>query len=240
MDKLSEALSHNSSLINDVSNHFSISNNLMGTLKNVESNIPENCRQNFYNNLESLRIVSGDKSYCSLNAPVVCFDEKSLFLADNQKFSSDYNFLDAFSEELYHELLHIASTYYVVDKETKKVHGYSGFLSIREDVIGSDSEFNGLTEGFTQYLTAANTGTQNSNYDVQIGCAKELVDKVGIDTVKSCYFNNKLGIQPIVDKCIELGIDLNYMYSLEDKCHVDQIQHFANSEEVVHDSVHTM
>ena len=230
MDKITEILKNNVALVSDISNHPVLVNNLLGILRNIEANIPEGCRKNFYKNLEVLRIVSGNQSTCSLNAPVISIEEKLLWLADNNKVSENYIFSDVLIEELYHELMHLSSTSYIVNLDSKTVNGFSGFTFDFSDLNISNNLLNGLTEGFTQYLTFINSNSNFSNYDTQIGCVKELIDIVGIDAVKQCYFNNELGMQPIIDRLYEKGMNVDYIYDLEKKCHVDYITHLVGVE----------
>ena len=229
MDKIIEIINNNPDLISDINNHPSLINNLLGILKNIEKNIPENCRQNFYKNLGLLRIVPSVQSMCSLESPVICIDEKLLSLADNNRVNEEVNFTDILVESLYHELLHLFSTSYVVDLEISNVSGFSGFVFDFKDLDQSNNLLNGLTEGFTQYLTLINNNSNFANYDIQIECVRKLIDIVGIDTVKESYFNNKLGMQPIINKLLEKGLDANYIYDLEERCHIDSITHLSGS-----------
>ena len=110
-----------------------------------------------------------------------------------------------------------------------KIAYHQSFRWSSDDLIISNSAFNGLTEGFTQYLTIINTDLNMANYDVQVECAKKLVELVGIDVVKQCYFNNSLGMKPIFDKLEELGVGVDFLYNLEEKCHVEVIQHLVGN-----------
>ncbi len=228
MDNLLNALKANESLLKDIANHPAINDMFLGILRNIERTIPEDCRQQYYYNLSCLRIVLGEKTECSLNAPVVVIDEKLLKLADLGYVGEHVSFKDSLLEELYHEMLHLASTDYRIDSNSN-VFGYSGFIVNRIDQIISNSVFNGLTEGFTQYLTIINTDLNMANYDVQVECAKKLVELVGIDVVKQCYCNNSLAMKPMFDKLEELGVGMDFLYNLEEKCHVEVIQHLVGN-----------
>lgn len=230
MDKIREIFEKNNKLISDINNHSAIFNNILGILKNIEKIIPEDCRQNFYNNLEVLRVIPSNQSECSLDAPIILIEEKLLWLADNNIINDNYNFSDVLVEELYHELLHLSSTNYIVDLDSKKVKGFSGFVIEYTDKEDSNNLFNGLTEGFTQYLTSINNNMNLANYDTQINCIKKLIDVVGIDALKQSYFDNKLGMQPIIDKLSEKGMNADYLYHLEEMCHVDIVTHSNDSE----------
>lgn len=229
MDNLLNALKENESLLKDISNHPAINYMFLGILRNIERTIPEDCRQQYYYNLSCLRIVLGEKTECSINAPVIVIDGKLLKLADLGYVRSHINFKDALLEELYHEMLHLASAEYRVDANSH-VFGYSGFIMNNIDFISSNQVFNGLNEGFTQYLTILNTDLNMANYDFQVECAKKLVELVGIDVVKQCYFNNSLGMKPIFDKLETLGVDIDFLYDLEEKCHSDLIYHLAGND----------
>ena len=227
MDKIREILNNNKGLLSDISNHPVLANNIMGVLKNIEATIPEDCRENFYKNIGLLRIVPGNQDSCLIDAPIIFLDYKMLWLADNNKSSANYNFSDIEVEFFYHELLHLVSTTYMASLDSGKVNGFSGFVFNFIDGKLSNSLLNGLTEGFTQYLAATNNDANHANYDIQVSCAKKLIDTVGIDVVKQCYFNNRLGVQPIVDKLTEKGMDINYLYDLEEMCHVELIEHLV-------------
>ena len=121
MDKLREALEKNIYLKNDLISHPYIGEELIGVLRSIESTIPTDCRNNFYNNLEMLRIISGNGSYCSLDAPVISLDEKLLWLADNNKTSNNTNFKDVLLEELYHEFTTIKEIPNVEVEHDKKL-----------------------------------------------------------------------------------------------------------------------
>ena len=52
-------------------------------------------------------------------------------------------------QELYHELLHLASTNYIVDLENKRIHGYSGFVLDLNDF--NNSKYDKIKSNLSMY-----------------------------------------------------------------------------------------
>lgn len=53
---LIEILNSNQGLLQDLAQSEFLQNNFMGLLRNIESIIPDDCRDNFYRNLQVMRI----------------------------------------------------------------------------------------------------------------------------------------------------------------------------------------
>lgn len=233
MDKnvLIEILNSNQGLLQDLSQSKFLQDNFMGLLRNIECSIPDACRDNFYGNLRVLRIgFANDRSFCLVNAPVICLDKRFRDFVDNHihsNFGIDYE--DELLKQLYHELLHIASnTLQIIDG---KVIGAGGFQNIPEIKDGKyvykgEEDLNGLTEGFTQYLTLiafdGDVGRDQSNYTEQISSAQKLIEKVGLENMKKAYFDNRNGMELIECQLMWIGENPKLYLELEEQCHIPE------------------
>ena len=228
---LIETINSNSGLAQDVNKSAFVHDNFMGILRNIEAIIPEKAKSNFYKNLGTLRIsTNGDSSFSLIDSTVINLDKKQIFLVDN-KITNDngIDFSDSLCMEFYHELLHLASN--TITVENGSVTGHGGFQSIiknenGEYQFGNENDFNGLTEGFTQYLTLCafnkNIDDDTSSYTPQINAVKKLIDIVGINALKEVYFDNRQGMEPIKKVLNEKGISPNFCEELEKACHVKE------------------
>lgn len=226
---LKEIISSNESIQKAMRQSPFLKSNLIGMLKNIEINIPEECRDNLYNNLETVEILCD--SYCmscSADFNAVGIDYRLIWLADNNVVGENVGaFSDVLALSLYHELLHLASSTNIVENDRTK--GYAGFQNtyINENgqvTYGEVDALNGLSEGFTQYLALKaldlNIEQDTSNYAVQINAAQKLVDVVGIDVVKKAYFDNRNGMEEIKKVLESKNMSPEWYEQLEAECHV--------------------
>ena len=109
MDRLRETIEKNPELLSNIGNHPSLESNLIGVLRNIERIIPEDCRSQFYDNIELLIIAYGENTSCSLNAPVVYLDEK---LKDT---GLDINYVHSLENKCHVDVI----THLVGDKDAK-------------------------------------------------------------------------------------------------------------------------
>lgn len=242
MDKnyLIELLNSNEGLLQDLTQSKFLQDNFIGLLRNIESIIPDDCRDNFYRNLQVMRIsFDTERSFSLVSAPLIGIDKRFVSFVDNHIYSNTG--LD-YEEELlmmtYHELLHISSnTFQVIDDKVVGASGFQDIPKIKDNkyVYEKEDEFNGLTEGFTQYLTLVafgrNFDKDLSNYGEQLSSVRKLVEKVGLETMKKAYFNNRNGMEPIKDKLVEIGEDPNLYLELEEQCHVAE-QRFTRNDTI--------
>ena len=208
---------------------------VMNFLNWLEGIIPEDCRYNFYKNVETLQtalnITSSKVDDHSIEHETVAgYNTKKNNITINKeslqelweiaKLTSnpkDFYFRQ-YSQTLLHELSHMASSNY--DSETKT--SLCGFDKFPPD---NESEKNrGLTEGYTEILSMAGVpGTieLSSGYYIEASLINQLILLVGNETFARSYFLN-LGITPIQNKLNEIinnpimsynlfrSIELNY------------------------------
>lgn len=227
---IKDIIQTNKGLQEDIKNNNFLQGNLIGVLKNIERIIPMEARDNFYNNIETLRITSSlDQSFSSVNTTLVNLDNKLNFVVNNNcKSPSGIDYEEMLAMELYHELLHVSGTH--IDIVDGKCVGHSGFqekveMDNGEVEYSNDNELNGINEGFTQYLTLQTFGKEieydSSDYAKQILAAKKLVDAAGIDEVKKVYFDNKMGMESLKKALEKNGYSPELYKELEKECHVE-------------------
>lgn len=192
-------------------------------IETIENLIPENYRQDFYNNLKSLEIEYGieyvslsDKKenkkllggYSVSKNKIVIYkhtlERKMEFASHTPNPQETYN--KEINKIFIHELLHMASSY--VDKENEIY--WSGFGNAAD----VDNDYESLTEGFTELISMTlvpGTNEMSSFYYIETLLSTQLTLVVGLDTMKDSYFG-RLGITKIEQKLNE--IDSIYSMSL--------------------------
>lgn len=203
---LIEILNSNQELLQDLAQSEFLQNNFVGMLRNLESIIPEDSRENFYTNLKTLRLNFNHETMIekqhggaySRKNNEISMDKSILNIAGRKISDGEINFDEEMLMAMYHELLHMAST------TRDDYGGVGGFQNIEKTEEG---EFlyvdilEGMTEGFTEYLTLLSFGKENfetsSTYGRQINSMNHLSMIVGLEIMKKAYFNNRNGIQDI-------------------------------------------
>lgn len=204
-DELIEIINLNQELLKDLTQSDFLQKNLVGMLRNVESIIPEDSRDNFYTNLKSLRLNFENETMLeqehagvySSKKNEIAIDKRMLSIAGKNISRGEIHFDEEILMAIYHELLHMAST-------TRDDYlSIGGFKNIET----ADGEFlygevlDGMTEGFTEYLTLLAFNKENfetsSTYGRQINSVNHLSMIVGLDTMKKAYFNNVKGMEDI-------------------------------------------
>ncbi len=232
-NRLIEILNSNTGLLEDLLKSKFLQNEILGMLKSIEATIPEECRENFYNNLSTLRICfNHDKSFCVNNSTVINLDKRLIYLAEN---NTENKFKEELLMEAYHELLHLASnTIQVIDGEVRGNGGLQEKPKIQDGKMEFTDEYEELTEGLSQLLTLRAFGKKSkedtSKYSTQVEKAKILVKKVGLDTMKRVFFNNRNGMEPVKKKLIELHENPNLCAELENECHLKNEMQIAGFE----------
>lgn len=203
---LIEILNSNQELLQDLAQSEFLQNNFVGMLRNLESIIPEDSRENFYTNLKSLRLNFNDETMIekqhggaySRKNNEISMDKSILNIAGRKISDGEINFDEEMLMAMYHELLHMAST------TRDDYGGVGGFQNIEKTEEGEflyADILEGMTEGFTEYLTLLSFGKENfetsSTYGRQINSMNHLSMIVGLETMKKAYFNNRNGIQHI-------------------------------------------
>lgn len=227
-DYLIGIVKSNQWLQRDLTESKFLQDNLLGMLRNIESIIPDDCRENFYKNLLTLRICFHKDESFNLNGSTIINLNKKLNYVVEHNIHSDMgnDFEELLLMEMYHELLHLASN--TIQISDDKVHGNSGFQEVTKDESGEvqfTNEFNGLTEGFTQFLTLLSfkksLNDDTTKYDKQIEAVKLLIEKVGLETMKRAYFNNRNGMDEIKRKLEQINEKPDLYIDLENYCHLD-------------------
>ena len=203
---LIEILNSNQELLQDLTQSEFLQNNLVGMLRNVESIIPEDSRDNFYTNLKTLRLNFEDETMIeqqhagaySRKNNEISMDKSMLSIAGKNISRGEIDFDEQMLMGMYHELLHMAST------TRDEFGGVSGFQDIHKDENGEllyADVLEGMTEGFTEYLTLLAFDKDNfetsSTYGRQINSVNHLSMIVGLDTMNKAYFNNGKGMEDI-------------------------------------------
>ena len=147
---------------------------IMEFVRVMNNKIPKENLNNFYNNINELKIKDN------------CFSIKNSVFADyDVKRNSIRLFRNDFFTVVYHELLHMASSNY------KNKIRYSGF----RQTMGSNSIGEGINEGYTQLLTERYFGHVNELkgiYEYEMHMAKKLEEIVGQRKMENMYFNANL------------------------------------------------
>lgn len=220
-------------LLNLVNSNEKIENKpyIQNFLNWLENTIPENCRNNFYNNIEtistSLKLdinFSNFKMNSQKENVAVCagyntcenslsMDEESLFMLWQmvQKTNDPQEFYwREYSKTLLHELSHMSSSKY--DKTTGiSLCGFDKFPPETEE-----DKNRGLTEGFTEII--AMTGVPrtieiSSGYYIETSLVAQLIQIIGLDVFSRSYFSN-LGITEIKEKLQNIINDDNKSFKL--------------------------
>ena len=187
-------------------------------LNYIEGIIPENYKENFYKNLESITIDLDDKGINNENN-LGCYNAKLNKIVINSKkireslqssnTLSDDTYWKAVNTTLIHELYHVASTHY--DKETGIM--LSGFDKLSNNVNDSNV---GLNEGFTDVLTYAampDAPDYIFGYVFEDFIAAQLTFVVSPEIMIESYFGNH-GTSLLVDKLCDIKNDKTSASSL--------------------------
>lgn len=203
----------------------------------LESIIPEDCRDNFYRNIATLKTtlnIDIDISNYNTNANgystsagyntsnnSLTMNENSLYelwtIAQLNNNPQDF-YWRHYSQTLLHELAHMASSRY--DSETKiSLCGFDKFPAENEN-----DKSRGLTEGFTEIISMAGVpGTIeiSSGYYIEASLINQLIQLIGNEVFLKSYFSN-LGTKNMQEKLNEIinnptmssnlfrSIELNY------------------------------
>jgi hypothetical protein len=167
MDKnlLVNVLNSNQSLMQSISKSKYMREETMGVLRNIESEIPEDCRQNFYTNLRTLTIAYNAKLLETHKAAGMYSPKYNALLVD-EHIASTGEITDDFAQTLSHEFRHMASTTRYGN------HAVSGFQNVVKDDKGKvvyTEELKGLTEGFTEHLSMQASGKDSSESPSEYG-----------------------------------------------------------------------
>ncbi len=226
---LIETLNSNQGLFEDINKNVFFARNIVGILRNIESVIPEDCRENFYTNLKTLRLNFDsmdmlDKGYAGSydsKSNTIRMDNYMLVSAGKGMYPNGINFDEETLMILYHELLHMSSC------SRDDSFNTAGFRNIVKDANGEvlyEDLFCGMDEGFTELLATLAFGKQpqdtTSSYEPQIHIMKSLASIVGFENIKRAYFDNRKGMESITNILKELdnNFDPDAFYSRIEHC----------------------
>lgn len=189
-EKLGEVLDKNNKIINK--------DPLLKYFEWIENIIPEDCRDDFYKNLETLEInrVDGfDK-----NTTVASYNSMKNMININPNHPHFKN-KEEFEQTFVHELLHMASSNF--DKETNKV--LSGF----DEFTTSKFDFKNRNRGLTEVLSmiaVSNTTEYKSGYLVEALLIDQISQLIDNNVILESYFSNK-GTAKLENELTKIGFD---------------------------------
>lgn len=164
-------------------------------LKSVLDNIPENCRTNFYRNIDTLKI--GKKTLDSTAHYNVLKNIINLDI-DNMKKNDTFDQAHEFNiYVLKHELYHAFSSNF--DEENKVFYiGFSkNFLDKKK---GKEStNYKEINEAFTNFLSVPITDKNSKYMGTMYSFVAQLSFVVDLEIMKDAYFNNR-GIEPLKEE----------------------------------------
>ena len=180
---------------------------LSNFLQWLENIIPLECRENFYNNIKTLKTdlnldinfsesISETKNdyqeNCEYNGKENTIIMTKNFMLQTGKIAQSIKkpadlFWKSYSKTLLHELAHMSSSHYDVK---------TGILLCGFDKFPSEKEIDknrGLTEGFTEIISMAGVpGTIEiaSSYYIEASLINQLIQIIGVDVFIKSYFSN--------------------------------------------------
>lgn len=161
----------------------------------LEILVPDNAKNNFYKNIQTLKI-NYDKENISNNKSIANYDdttnEINIFIKNIQEIAikskiPDDELAKLINQTTLHELCHVASSKY--NEDTKIA--VSGFNTYPTNL---ESEKNlGLTEGMTEIISMfgiPNTLESNSTYYIEASIINQLISIIGNKELINSYFMN--------------------------------------------------
>ena len=246
---LVEVLNSNNDFGQDLSKVPYLQVQILGILRNIEITIPEDSRENLYANLRGVRLeITDDPSFFKKGEYIVgqyrkksntlCLNKSVLAaMFDSMNRAESLQEREEIEDEilmnLYHELLHMAST--TRDEETNYyVSGFQHIERYENGEVMHVEEFEGMTEGFTELLTLLAFGKTKlgttSLYGKQIDRMDSITNLVDIETMKKAFFNNRSGMKLIDEKLgaidgnkshLPLYEDIEQEFIMEKLCRLD-------------------
>lgn len=230
MDKnyLYQIFNANQELLQDLDRCQYLQNEFFGLLRRIEVDIPEDCRENFYKNLKTLRLNLSATTKQQGNI-VGIYNVKTNKICVNENIINDINFSnnvqyvenlkDTILRVVYHELSHMASA----TRDEKTNYYATGFQHIEKTEDGEflySEEFSGMSEGFTEFLTNQAFGKRTyeslSTYGRQINFVEHLTELTDLETMKKAYYDNRNGMSPIEKKLEEIDDRNSHMDLYQD------------------------
>lgn len=202
---------------------------IMNFLNWLESIIPEECRDNFYRNIKTLKTTLNTNIDLSQIEPSsIGYSTSAGYNTNSNNLTMNENSLRTlwriaqlnanpqdfywrhYSQTLLHELAHMSSSKY--NRETKiSLCGFDKFPPENED-----DKNRGLTEGFTEIISMTGVpGTIeiSSGYYIEACLINQLIQIIGNDVFIKSYFSN-LGTMPMQEKLNEIINNPNLSHNL--------------------------
>lgn len=202
---------------------------IMNFLNWLESIIPEECRDNFYRNIKTLKTTLNTNIDLSQIEPSsIGYSNSAGYNTNSNNLTMNENSLRTlwriaqlnanpqdfywrhYSQTLLHELAHMSSSKY--NRETKiSLCGFDKFPPENED-----DKNRGLTEGFTEIISMTGVpGTIeiSSGYYIEACLINQLIQIIGNDVFIKSYFSN-LGTMPMQEKLNEIINNPNLSHNL--------------------------
>lgn len=205
-----EALQRNFEELND-----EIANFYLILSENLPFAVP-----NFLDRLSSLDIIITRSSYKEHTGK---YDNDSNNLVVYLPISGEYEISPDFRETLYHELLHMASSYNHKEKDV------SGFLNEIKTTFSTIKIGSILNEGYTELLTKRYFKcTDNEYYKKEVILASRIEEFIGREEMEKAYFEGNLDY--IIERFNDAGIDglsfiqeINYVRLLLDDKYFNEV-----------------
>jgi len=221
---------YNSSIINNLvyqNDNIEKKEYIINMLNWLERIIPQECRNNLYRNLKTLRTelnanVNLDKleksttrystsgGYNTKSNMIVISSAALVGLWDIAKRTNNPQdfYSRHYSQNLLHELVHMASSNYNYETNVS-LCGFDVYPALYEN-----DKNRGLTEGFTEIISMAgypNTVEISSKYYIEECIINQLIQLIGTETVIRSFFSN-LGVMP-------LQLELNKLIDNQEKAY---------------------
>ena len=162
----------------------------------VLSVIPDNCRNNYYRNIESLKVKKTEKENCFAFYRV--FDNTIYLNTKKMNLNKDlYPSLQTIKHELFH-----AFSSNIVDGVTYS--GFSKYYPKTKKTYDKKEICDFLDEGFTDLLCIPISDKNFKNRNLKHSLASQLSLIIGMGVMKEAYFNN-LGIEPLKEELVKQG-----------------------------------
>lgn len=191
----------------------------------LERVIPENCRDNLYRNIRTLKlslkldlnfddiseIEREESGNYNTRENTIFFDVNNLKELWNIAISTENPkefYYKHYSQTILHELTHMSSSNY---NNGISLCGFDKFPASDEE-----DENRGLTEGLTELIAFAgvpNTIELSSNYYIEASICNQISQLIGFPIMLESYFSNK-GIYSLKEKLCSIINDGNKAYSL--------------------------
>ena len=200
---------------------------LFRTIDYIKDNVYDGYLDNFYNNINSLKLENGIEYYRTAGYYNAYYNTLNLCPINEELYAEKGYIRDSLNTVISHELFHMASTYY--DKKGNIC--YSGFTqTYKNKTIGR-----GITEGYTQYLTDDYCKNDPNHlkgipYIVEGNIIERLEDVVRKEKLKELYFKSDLlGLIKELNKYADIKEIMNFIKKVD---FVYYIRRYESTEQI--------